>query len=168
MKKALIIVDYQFDFANPKGSLYVKDAETLKNYIEKLILEFKKNNDLVIATMDWHPENHNSFNNWPKHCIQNHPGAKLLIEEKNYDYIIKKGINPKYESYSGFYDDNGTSNGLDEYLKKHKITELTLVGVALDICVNATFNDAIKLGYKTIIDINGCKGITNKITTKIN
>ena len=60
-KQALIIVDYQNDFVEPEGSLYVEQGETLKDYLINLMADFKKNGDLVIATLDWHPENHSSF-----------------------------------------------------------------------------------------------------------
>ncbi|SYV96634.1 Uncharacterised protein, partial [Mycoplasma putrefaciens] len=36
MNKALIIVDYQYDFACSNGSLYVKGAEELSNKIFEL------------------------------------------------------------------------------------------------------------------------------------
>lgn len=167
-KEALIIIDYQNDFINPKnGTLYIKNSEKTLNYILKKIDDFKAKNYLIIATKDWHPKNHVSFNKWPLHCIKNTKGAKLYqIDENKIDKIIKKGIDPNFDSYSAFFDDNNKSNGLDEYLKLNKVNKITILGVALDICVNATFNDAIKLNYNTIIDLNGSTGIKNIIEYK--
>lgn len=60
-KKALIVVDYQNDFVDPKGALYVPGAEKLYEKIVALIDEFHQNGDLVTATKDFHPNNHCSF-----------------------------------------------------------------------------------------------------------
>ncbi|PPE06029.1 isochorismatase family protein [Williamsoniiplasma lucivorax] len=157
-KTALLIIDYQYDFVNPKGSLYVLHAEKLKPYIQALMLKFHQENQLIIASMDDHPNDHASFQIWPKHCVQNSMGAKLYLDPtylQLINKIIYKGQHTKYESYSAFFDEAGTSNGLDEYLKSKKITKLILVGVALDICVLQTYNHAIELGYLAEIDLKG-------------
>ncbi len=156
---ALLIVDYQYDFVNPNGLLYVKNSEKIQNYINEQIIYFKKHNQLVIASMDWHPINHCSFKIWPKHCIQNTKGAKLLLEISQIDKIIKKGKDINKESYSAFFDDDSLTNGLVEYLKENDITILTIMGIALDYCIKATVEDAIKLNYKIILDLKGCKAI---------
>ncbi|WP_338971119.1 isochorismatase family protein [Spiroplasma endosymbiont of Panorpa germanica] len=164
MKKALLIVDYQFDFVNPKGSLYVKNAEKLADYINQLINSFKADNQFVFASKDWHPENHYSFEKWGKHCQKNTNGAELCIPTKDIDFTILKGQNQDAESYSAFFDEKGNSNGLDEKMKELEIAEIIVVGVATDICVAKTVGDAIKLGYKTTLDLQGCAGFSDKIT----
>ncbi len=163
--KALLIIDYQNDFVDSKnGSLYVKNAEKLLPNILNKINECKKNNYLIIASKDWHPRTHNSFKIWPSHCIQNEKGSFLYkLDEKIFDKIILKGQNIDRESYSAFFDETGTSNGLDEYLKQNNVNELIICGVALDICVSHSFVDAIKLGYKGYLDLNLCAYINNKI-----
>ncbi|ATZ21575.1 isochorismatase family protein [Mesoplasma tabanidae] len=162
MNKALIIVDYQFDFVDPSGKLYVPTAETKKEYIESLITEYKTNNNLVVATKDVHPVDHYSFSEWGAHCITGTKGTNLYFNDLQVDKIIKKGTNKNTESYSAFFDEAGNSNNLDEYLKVNNITSLTIVGVALEVCVKATFDHAIELGYETIIDLKGCAGFQDK------
>ena len=54
--KALLVIDVQNDFL-PGGSLEVKDGN---NIISK-INEIMSNYDLIVATKDWHPQNHMSF-----------------------------------------------------------------------------------------------------------
>ncbi|WP_115558102.1 isochorismatase family protein [Spiroplasma alleghenense] len=163
MKKALLIVDYQYDFVNPLGSLYVKGAEKLSNYITELLTKFKEENHMVFASQDWHPNNHYSFKQWGVHCLQNEQGSQLCLPVDQVDEIIIKGTDPEIESYSAFYDEKGNSNHLHEKLEQLGIKELTIVGVATDICVANTVADAIKLGYKTILDLEGCAGFTDKI-----
>ncbi|MDQ0567668.1 isochorismatase family protein [Mycoplasma yeatsii] len=158
MNKGLIIVDYQYDFACPNGSLYVKGAEELSSKITELSKELKQKGWHIIASKDWHPKDHYSFSQWPIHCVENTKGSEFYFDSSYVDLIIKKGNKKDIESYSGFFDEKGNSNGLDEYLKKHNITELEIVGVVTEICVKATYDDAIKLGYNAHINLDYCKG----------
>lgn len=157
MKEALLIIDYQFDFADPKGKLYVPDGEKIKDYLLELIQKFKKENKLIIATKDWHPQNHISFDQWGEHCLQDSPGAKLVIDEDLIDHFIYKGMDLQVDSYGAFFDDQQKSNGLDEYLKEQQINKLVIVGLAEDVCVKNTFEQAKKLGYEVTIDYKGTK-----------
>ncbi|ATZ18450.1 pyrazinamidase/nicotinamidase [Williamsoniiplasma somnilux] len=166
MKEVLLIVDYQYDFANPKGTLYVQGADQIGSYIEQLIKKFQKENKLIVGSKDWHPIDHYSFAQWGPHCIQNSLGAELLYDAKILDKLIIKGENQNLESYSAFYDEQDNSNGLHEWLQKQNIEQIYLVGVATDVCVGNTLNDALKLGYKVKLDLNGCAGITNVIKFK--
>ncbi|AGM25771.1 pyrazinamidase/nicotinamidase [Spiroplasma syrphidicola EA-1] len=165
MKKALIVVDYQHDFVNPTGSLYVRDAEKLLPKIKALIAQYHQENNLVIATKDYHPENHCSFTIWPPHCRQNTPGAELYhLPETTFAKIITKGTRQNSDSYSAFFDDDQTSNGLHEFLQANEVTMISIIGVALDVCVSATLKDAIKLNYQGEVLLDYCVGLENKIT----
>ena len=168
--KALIIVDIQNDFC-PGGSLAVNEGDKIIDKVNEAMLS--NNYDLIIATQDWHPANHKSFasnNNavvgslgilggqpqvmWPDHCIQETKGSELhsklnktLIKE-----IVRKGTSPEVDSYSGFFDnDKKTATGLNDLLLVNKITEVDIVGLALDYCVRATAEDANRLGFKTTV-----------------
>jgi nicotinamidase/pyrazinamidase len=54
--KTLVIIDAQNDFM-PGGPLEVQEGDQ----IIPVINQIQENFDLVIATQDWHPENHISF-----------------------------------------------------------------------------------------------------------
>ncbi|WP_348736255.1 isochorismatase family protein [Spiroplasma endosymbiont of Ammophila pubescens] len=158
------MVDYQNDFVDPKGALYVPGAEKLYEKIVALIHEFHQNGDLVIATKDFHPNNHCSFVKWGPHCITNTFGSELYkLTTSQFDHIILKGTQQDFYSYSGFFSDNHTSNGLHEFLQEHKVTNLVIVGVATDVCISATLVDAIKLNYHGIIDLNASAGLKSQI-----
>ena len=60
--RALILVDLQNDFV-PGGALEVAQGDEVIPVANSVVEEF----DLVVATQDWHPENHGSF-------AANHPG----------------------------------------------------------------------------------------------
>ncbi|MEM0925746.1 MAG: bifunctional nicotinamidase/pyrazinamidase [Planctomycetota bacterium] len=183
----LLMVDLQNDFM-PGGALAVPDGDSVVNVAN----EEMNRSDIVVATQDWHPPGHGSFASshpgsavgdvvtlegleqiaWPDHCIANSPGAdfhpELRIER--IDRVIKKGTDPKIDSYSGFFDnDHRNATDLDDYLasitsndssssRKASIT-LRVMGLATDYCVKYTVLDACKLGYNVTVIQNGCRGV---------
>jgi len=102
----------------------------------------------IFASIDDHPENHISFKIWPPHCVQGSYGHDLFIS--TYDIIIRKGFNHDADSYSAFYSDidNKIESELDSLLKKDGIKNLIVLGLAGDVCVISTIQDAIKREYR--------------------
>jgi nicotinamidase/pyrazinamidase len=52
-KTALVVVDVQNDFADPGGSLYVRDGEQTIPFINEQTARAR--GALVVYTQDWHP-----------------------------------------------------------------------------------------------------------------
>lgn len=175
--KALIIVDVQNDFLEG-GSLAVPHGNEIIPIINKIQREY----DLVIATQDWHPVNHQSFASehpdrkefdvielvglqqvlWPKHCVQGTFGAEFHkdLNTDLIEVIFRKGMNIEIDSYSGFYDNEKRKNtGMAGFLKDRNVTEVTVCGLAADFCVYYTAKDAIDLGFKTNILLDATKPI---------
>ncbi|MDK6028130.1 nicotinamidase [Ignisphaera sp. 4213-co] len=156
---ALIIVDMQNDFM-PGGTLPVPNALTIISAINKYIELFEKSNALIVATRDWHPPNHISFNTrggpWPPHCIQNTWGAEFHKDLKlpRNTIVISKAFKEDKEAYSGFEDTE-----LDNTLKSRNIKRLFIAGVATEYCVKATAEDGVKLGYQVFLLEDAIKGI---------
>lgn len=170
--KALIIVDMQNGFIpgddpNVHG-LPVAGGDEIILGINKLQEQF----DCVVATKDWHPQNHGSFASqhpdkqpfdvtlldgieqiiWPDHCIQNTQGAEFVsgLNTDKISHVTYKGCDPRIDSYSGFKDNQAnTQTDLDAYLKSQNISSIFLVGLAGDVCVKATAIDGAALGYQT-------------------
>jgi len=161
MNKALIIVDVQNDFVT--GSLAVSNAKQIIPIIIWMVANVPY--PRIIETFDWHPENHISFQQWPKHCVQNTAGANSALKDikftlNSFRSFIFKGKDINVDSYSAFFDnDHKTSTNLDSLLREAKIDELDIVGLATDYCVKFTALDAIKLGYKTNVLLFACKGV---------
>lgn len=178
--KALLLVDLQNDFCK-NGALEVKNADLVIPVANSLIKKFKENNDLIVATKDWHPNSHKSFainSNgkvgelgilnglpqvwWPVHCVENTFGSEFhsKLDSNNIDKTIFKGNNPEIDSYSGFFD-NGKlqKTDLDNFLKEKKIDTLYIMGLATDFCVKFTVLDALELGYKVYLIEDGCRGV---------
>jgi len=163
--KTLLIIDVQNDFV-PGGSLSVPNGDKIVPIINAIQHKF----DLVVATQDWHPEDHISFASnhdglspfdvielhgkpqtlWPNHCVGGSKGAELHpdLDTVKYEAIFRKGTDKTIDSYSAFYD-NGhlKSTGLSGYLKEKGTSELYLCGLAADICVYDSIRDAVKEGF---------------------
>ncbi|SEW41057.1 nicotinamidase/pyrazinamidase [Cognatiyoonia koreensis] len=176
MSKALIVIDVQNDFC-PGGALAVDGGDEIVSGINALMADFTA----VILTQDWHPAGHSSFASshpgkdpmsliempygpqvlWPDHCIQGSAGADFHKDLRvDGDLIIRKGFNPQIDSYSAFFEnDHTTPTGLEGYLRTRAITDLTLVGLALDFCVNYSAVDAAKLGFNVTVRQDLCRAI---------
>ncbi|MBU2866050.1 bifunctional nicotinamidase/pyrazinamidase [Pacificibacter marinus] len=173
--QALIVIDVQNDFC-PNGALAVTGGDEIVAGINALMDDFSA----VILTQDWHPAGHSSFASthnadpfttydapygpqvlWPDHCIQGTQGAAFHKDLRTHgDLIIRKGYTPAIDSYSAFFEnDKTTPTGLEGYLRARGIDSVTIVGLALDYCVNYSAQDAAKLGFKTTVVTDLCRAI---------
>lgn len=168
-KAAFIAVDIQNDFC-PGGALAVPDGDAVVPIINKLAEGFA----LCVATQDWHPRGHLSFASahpgakaydvavvagrdatlWPDHCVQGTAGAdfKAELNLEPYRLILRKGFRPHLDSYSAFFENDGTTpTGLDGYLRALGASTVVIAGLALDYCVHYSALDAAKLGYRVYV-----------------
>jgi nicotinamidase/pyrazinamidase len=156
---ALIVVDVQNDFADPAGSLSVKGGDAIVPTINGEIEMATSAGALVVATQDWHPESTPHFAKdggiWPVHCVGDTWGAELHPDLALPDDAprIRKGANGE-DGYSGFTMRDPTSGEeipteLDRLLRDRGVSNVVVVGLATDYCVNATALDAARLGYET-------------------
>jgi len=183
--KTLIIVDFQYDFCNPNGTLYVPGAEEAEEAIVKHINSDEEIGE-VVFTLDWHPINHCSFKinggEWPTHCLQYSQGAG--ISQKIMNACLDQGIPVKFflkgdlynvEEYAAFI--HSTHYPFSYLLQGVKQTafvnqsgssyirfenkEIEVCGLAGDYCVRETI-DAIN-GKKPIeklsVFMDGIKSI---------
>ena len=155
---ALILVDIQNDFC-PGGSLAVKDGDRVVPVANELQKEF----GLVVATKDWHPPGHASFETlWPPHCVQGTAGAEFApaLDTRRVAHVFLKGTDPAVDSYSGFFDnEHKRSTGLGDYLRAQGVTDVFICGLATDYCVKFTALDALRLGFGTTVVEDGCRGV---------
>ena len=100
---------------------------------------------------------------WPDHCVWNTTGAEIsrALIRKPSDPIVQKGYHIQIDSYSAFFDNGHVfPTTLQPLLQANNITEIYVVGLALDFCVFYTSMDGNALGYKTSVIQNACRGIT--------
>ncbi len=175
--KTLLLVDIQSDFL-PGGALAVPDGDAVVPVVNRLQLLFP----LIAATQDWHPMDHGSFaanhsgrrpfeaselnglpqTLWPNHCVQGTRGADFApgLERGRIAQVFHKGEDPGIDSYSGFFD-NGhrKSTGLGEWLRARGVREIYIAGLATDYCVKFSALDAVRLGFKTFVIEDACRGV---------
>ncbi|THZ78709.1 Isochorismatase hydrolase [Aureobasidium pullulans] len=192
IKAALIIVDLQEDFCPPKGSLAVTDGRSIAPVINDLL---KLPWTLRVATKDMHPKDHISFasqhpppnnkpfessitianphnpeetqttNLWPDHCVAGSPGSELIpeLDVSRLDEVVEKGQDKRVEMYSAFctpfLNPKIVETGLAKTLKEKGVTHVFCVGLAADFCVKATAIDAAKEGFETVVIREGTKGV---------
>jgi nicotinamidase/pyrazinamidase len=164
---ALLIVDFQNDFT-PGGALPVAEGDRIADPINDLLDSF----DLVIATRDWHPPDHGSFQGvevdpakwrgadppsiWPVHCVQDTPGAQLhpALESAKVDVVIDKGQDPNSQGYSAFQDTR-----LGDLLRERGVDRLFVAGLATDYCVKNSVLDALRLGFDVTVVEDAVRGV---------
>ncbi|WP_299204350.1 bifunctional nicotinamidase/pyrazinamidase [uncultured Tateyamaria sp.] len=177
MTRALIVIDVQNDFC-PGGALAVPGGNDIVAGINALMADY----DAVVLTQDWHPAGHSSFASshngkapyemidmpygpqvlWPDHCVQGTEGAAFHadLNTGRANMIVRKGYRPAIDSYSAFFEnDHETPTGLEGYLRTRGITDLTMVGLATDFCVNFSAVDAAKLGFNVTVRTDLCRAI---------
>lgn len=174
--KALVIVDVQNDFL-PGGALAVKGGDRIVPIINALQKYFS----IVVATKDWHPQDHGSFAAthgreagevimlegvpqilWPVHCVAGTSGSDFAksLQTDEIDKIFFKGTDRKYDSYSAFFDNaHNRSTGLNDYLKSKRISHVYFAGLATDYCVKFSCLDAIEEGFEVYVIADACRSV---------
>ena len=154
-RDVLIIVDVQNDFC-PGGALAVPNGHEVIPVINRLL----RHRWLSIATKDWHPAEHSSFEAhggpWPLHCVQETPGAELHpeLDAANIKLIITKASQHDKDAYSGF---DGTE--LAKILREKGVQRVVVCGLATDYCVRATAHDALREGFEVLVLEDAIRGV---------
>jgi nicotinamidase/pyrazinamidase len=188
MERALIVIDIQNDFL-PGGALAVPEGDMVVPFVTDLVRTGKHYDLIVVTQdwhpkghgsfASSHPGTEpfqiGELSGlpqmlWPDHCVEETSGARLSSEieqvlaeiDRNGRQIhfIKKGQDPEVDSYSAFFDNaRRRDTGLDSTLRENGISEVDIVGLALDYCVKATALDAASLGFKTHVLLQGTRAV---------
>jgi nicotinamidase/pyrazinamidase len=166
-KTALVVVDVQNDFADPKGSLYVENGADIIPLVNAEIAAAHRAGAPVYYTQDWHPPSTPHFQKdggiWPVHCVEDtwgawfHPG--LTVDGP----IVRKGDDGR-DGYSGFSTRDPRSGELsvtplDSMLKAMERQRFVLCGLATDYCVVETALDGVRLGYEVEVLSRGIRAV---------
>ncbi len=156
---ALVIVDVQNDFL-PGGRLAVPEGDAVVPPLNAWIRQFQQAGLPVVATRDWHPADHCSFQAqggpWPPHCVAGSTGAEFAPGLKLPDdvIVVSKATTPDKDAYSGF---EGTD--LAERLRNLGVKRLFVGGLATDYCVLNTVLDALKNGFETWVITDAIRAV---------
>ena len=151
--KALINIDYTYDFVADAGALTCGvPGQRIEGNIAALTKEFIENGDYVVFAIDVHDkddEYHPETKLFPPHNLRGTSGRDLFgalqgVFEENKDrenvaYMDKT----RYSAFAG--------TDLEIKLRERGITEVHLVGVCTDICVLHTAVDAYNKGFKMVV-----------------
>ena len=161
MKKALVVVDMQFDFIN--GSLGTDAAEGI---VESVVDKIKAFDGDIFFTLDTHGHNYLESNegiNLPViHCIEHSEGWALndlvcvaFLEKQS----LCSNINTKVFKKGTF-----GSVELGEYLSFHQYDYVEFIGLCTDICVisNVMITKAFLPEARIVVDAKCCAGVTPK------
>jgi nicotinamidase/pyrazinamidase len=168
-RTALIVVDVQNDFADPKGGLSVEGGTDIIPTINGEIAMAESAGATVVLTQDWHPPSTPHFAKdggiWPVHCIANSWGAELHpdLAVLNGAIRIRKGANGE-DGYSAFsmrdpVSGESTATELEGLLRDRGIDHVVVCGLATDYCVNATALDARRLGFPTFVLLDAVRAV---------
>jgi nicotinamidase/pyrazinamidase len=156
-KTALVVVDVQNDFADPKGSLFVQGAADILPLVNSEARLATDAGAFVVYTQDWHPESTPHFAKdggiWPVHCVGGSWGAEFHPALSVVGPSVRKGTHGE-DGYSGFTMKDPTSGEtmpteLEGLLRERGIKKTVVVGLATDYCVSSTAIDAANLGFDT-------------------
>ena len=160
-RTALIVVDVQNDFADPAGGLAVADAESIIPAVNARVMACRDAGGLVVYTQDWHPERTPHFMTdggpWPVHCVRDTWGAALHPDLLVDGPVVRKGVGGE-DGYSGFSVRDPVSGDvsrteLGTLLDAHGAERVIVVGLAGDVCVAATAEDAAARGHRTVVPL---------------
>lgn len=146
MSTALIIIDMINTLDFPEGKRLLKHANTAAKNIKRIKMKFRSRKMPVIYVNDnfgkWRANWEEVYEKCSSDKSLGKEISQLLRPEKE-DYFILK---PKH---SGFYCTN-----LDVLLEELKVNKLIITGMAGNICVLFTANDAYMRGYKIHVPRN--------------
>lgn len=140
---ALVLVDVINDLDFEGNEELISHLPSLTKCLEKLKSSAKSKTIPVIYVNDNFGNWHSDFKQILRHCCrEDSPGREMaeVMAPKEDDYFILKPM------HSGFY-----CTPLELLLNDLGVNKITLAGVAGNICVMFTANDAYMRGYSLII-----------------
>lgn len=153
---AVVVIDMQNDFLAPGAPIECAGGRAIVEPIGKLLSMARHRKVPVIFTQELHRAEMIDFGREldyeePVHCLEGSKGADYFgaLRPLQGDFAVPK------RRYSAFF-----ATDLDILLKGLGVDTLILTGVATDVCVRATAQDAHQHDYRVIV-IPECVAGTN-------
>ncbi|MBW3493808.1 cysteine hydrolase family protein [Bacillus sp. FDAARGOS_1420] len=153
MKRALINIDYTYDFVAEKGALTCgKPGQEIEKELVHITKQYIEGGDYVVFAIDKHEDNdvyHPEAKLFPPHNIADTNGRDLFGELQEVYEKYKNAENVYYMDKTRYSAFAGTD--LEMKLRERGIEEVHLVGVCTDICVLHTAVDAYNKGFQIVV-----------------
>lgn len=160
---AILVIDMQNDFVDPKGKLCVAGAKATIPAINKLIAYGRSKNWKVV----WVTRDHRSSG-----VDVDAPRIPLFVEGKTgycvpgtWGGALVDGLKPEKEDVmspkfrnSAFFNTN-----LDLMLRRMGVKTVVLAGTQYPNCVRGTANDAMSYDYETVVCTDACSAKTPEV-----
>ncbi|MEK6765691.1 MAG: isochorismatase family cysteine hydrolase [Planctomycetota bacterium] len=170
-KTVFVDIDTQFDFMNPKGTLYVPDAEDIVDNIKKLFVYAKEHKIKILSSTDAHTVDDPEFKLFPPHCVKDTPGNQKIDASTCKDNIVIENIEQditesmldheqiiiEKQSHDVFDNMN-----IDKVIIQLAASDYVVFGVATDYCVKLAVFGLLRRGYKVILFTDAVKAITKE------
>lgn len=141
---ALILVDVNRSFFDPRGSFYYPAAPEVLPPLGRLLQAARAGGRLVIHAREAHHPRLHDFElaKLPDHCIRNQFDAAPFpgFEEREAEILIAK------RRYSAFF-----ATDLALLLQEQATRTLVVAGVKTNVCIRATVQDAFAHGFHPIV-----------------
>lgn len=156
---ALLVIDMQNDFVDPRGGLAVAGGEDVLPCVNEEVERAAAAGAAVVYTQDWHPESTPHFTTgggvWPVHCVRETWGAELHPDLRVEGPVVRKGTGGE-DGYSGFSvrdprSGQESSTQLGALLEERGVSRVVVVGLAEDVCVKETALDARRRGLDVVV-----------------
>jgi nicotinamidase-related amidase len=146
-KHAILVIDMQRDFIDDGAPIECPGGREIIEPIRELLTPARQKGVPIIYTQEAHRAEKVDFGlelayEEPEHCLEGTPGIEIIpaVSPQPGDFLIVK------RRYSAFF-----ATDLDLLLRGLEVDTLILVGVATDVCVRATAQDAQQLNYRVIV-----------------
>jgi nicotinamidase/pyrazinamidase len=166
-RTALLVVDVQNDFADPSGSLSVREGDDVVPVANAEVEAATAAGAFVAYSQDWHPASTPHFVTeggiWPVHCVMGTWGAEFHPDLRVSGEVVHKG-DQGADGYSAFSERDPRSGEtaatiLQQLLEDHGVERVVICGLATDYCVVETVLDARRLGYAVEVLNDGIRAV---------
>ncbi len=139
---ALLVIDVQNYFFEDGSYAFLGDSKRIIKPINFLIDYFSSRGKSIVFTRQIYPMH-------PEHPMRK--WWRRLPEGEECNLFSELSLPERYkviekEDYSAFY-----KTGLNQFLRKQKITQLFFCGVMTHLCVETSIRDAFMLGYECFL-----------------
>ncbi len=142
---AVLGVDLQNFFLNPKYRAYLPSSENLIKNLERFYTHSKNTGLKIIFTRHEHRRPENMAQWWHDEMLPDTEKTEIAEALVNFaDYVVEK------RTYDAFYHTK-----LDEILKNLEIEAVIITGVMTHLCCETTARSAFVRGYNVIFPIDG-------------